>query len=500
VYKRQALGAGILQALSTWSGFQASLAGKQASFVWRHQDLMLKFNGAVLEVSQVDRQIIAAQIRLKVAQNELDTHDKQVEHRTAELEYQRNGKFTREQTYKMLERSLGTLLSDSYKVAYDLARQAERAYRFQTGDETASFVKPDYWDGQRRGLLAGEQLYLDLKRMEKSFLETDRREYEISKHVSLRQIDPSALIDLRTKGSCDFDLSEWLFNLDFPNHYFRRVKSVGVSLPCIVGPYASVSGTLTLLSSSVRVKPTRDNDAVRVDPVPIQSIATSSGQNDSGLFELNFRDDRFLPFEGAGLASKWRFTLPDKFRSFDYETIADLVLHIRYTAREGGGRLAEKQKKALTDALKTATANGPVSQLFSVRHEFPAAWHQLVNKPGDGPWSAELSIPLARFPLMFAGKKLTIQRVQLTTVARAKLDVSPALLTPPPNRQAVAFGGAVDLSDEGNVRQMSATKAQNNTSLPTVNVDPTKASWQLQLTGSLDNLEDVLLVFSYTVS
>jgi hypothetical protein len=33
---------------------------------------------------------------------------------------------------------------------------------------------------------------------------------------------------------------------------------------------------------------------------PIQSIATSRGRDDAGMFELQFRDERYLPFEGAG--------------------------------------------------------------------------------------------------------------------------------------------------------------------------------------------------------
>jgi hypothetical protein len=32
----------------------------------------------------------------------------------------------------------------------------------------------------------------------------------------------------------------------------------------------------------------------------VQSIVTSGGSNDSGIFETNLRDERFLPFEGAG--------------------------------------------------------------------------------------------------------------------------------------------------------------------------------------------------------
>jgi hypothetical protein len=45
----------------------------------------------------------------------------------------------------------------------------------------------------------------------------------------------------------------------------------------------------------------------------MQSIATSSGQADSGLFELNFRDERYLPFEGAGAISRWRLELSGKW-------------------------------------------------------------------------------------------------------------------------------------------------------------------------------------------
>ena len=57
------------------------------------------------------------------------------------------------------------------------------------------------------------------------------------------------------------------------------------------------------------------------------------------MFELNFRDERYLPFEGAGAISNWRFAMPGTFRPFDYSTITDVVLHLRYTARDAGGTL-----------------------------------------------------------------------------------------------------------------------------------------------------------------
>lgn len=42
----------------------------------------------------------------------------------------------------------------------------------------------------------------------------------------------------------------------------------------------------------------------------LQSIVTSSAQNDSGLFETNLREERYLPFENSGVVSEWQLELP----------------------------------------------------------------------------------------------------------------------------------------------------------------------------------------------
>lgn len=80
-----------------------------------------------------------------------------------------------------------------------------------------------------------------------------------------------------------------------------------------------------------------------------QSIVLSHVQTDRGLFELNFRDERYLPFEGSGAISTWHLQFPfantkDKtgtkfntlLQQFDYNTITDVILQLKYTAREGG--------------------------------------------------------------------------------------------------------------------------------------------------------------------
>ena len=118
------------------------------------------------------------------------------------------------------------------------------------------------------------------------------------------------------------------------------------------------------------------------------AIVTSSAQQDSGMFEPNLRDERYLPFEGAGAVSTWTLTLPDKFRPFDYETISDIIVHIRYTARDArdGGALKKACQAVLQDALNALTspddaAHGfGLARLFSLRHEFPTEWHRFLTR------------------------------------------------------------------------------------------------------------------------
>jgi hypothetical protein len=199
-------------------------------------------------------------------------------------------------------------------------------------------------------------------------------------------------------------LPEEIFDLDAPGHYFRRIKSVGVSIPAVTGPYTSLNCTLTLLNSSIRTTAAAgDHGYARhgaEDPRfsdyygSIQAIVTSTGQNDTGLFETNLRDERYLPFELSGAVSQWRLGLPAGVRQFDFGTIPDVILHLRYTAREGGELLSSGAVANLQTRINKAQTVGSV-RLFSVRHEFPAEWAKFrsVTIGGATP-TAELSLTL----------------------------------------------------------------------------------------------------------
>jgi hypothetical protein len=334
------------------------------------------------------------------------------------------GKYTNAQLYDWMVSQLSTIYFQSYKLAYEMAKRAERAYRHDLGLADSSFIQFGYWDSLKKGLMAGERLQFDLRRMESDYLERNQREQEIVKHVSLLLHDPLALLQLKETGQCDVDLPEMMFDVDFPGHYLRRIKTVSLSIPCVIGPYASINCQLTLLKSKIRTTntptdpyPEQANNDTRfyASTNPIQSIAVSQGQNDSGLFELNLRDERYLPFEGEGVISTWRLQLATDFKSFDHGTISDAILHLRYTARDGGDDLRQKAAADAVRALNAfvfTTGQKGLARLFSLRDDFPVVWDQFKNPPlANGDQTATVNLDKTRFPLLFQSRTLTMANV-----------------------------------------------------------------------------------------
>ena len=113
-------------------------------------------------------------------------------------------------------------------------------------------------------------------------------------------------------------------------------------------------------------------------------MRVSGAQNDSSLFELNFKDERYIPFEGAGAISKWSVSLPTAFRQWDYTTINDVIMHVRYTSNDGGDSLAAVASGAVTDFIKDITAlsqDQDLFALFDLRSEFSSDWARANTPP-----------------------------------------------------------------------------------------------------------------------
>lgn len=420
-------GAEILKIASALSQDAANMASRTAAHQRRADEWLNQYNLTALELKQNGRQILASLIAEQIAKREYDTVLKQIDHSREVDDFLRQ-KFSSEELHGWMQGEISRLYYDYYRFAFDVARRAEVGMKrelMRPEVDRTDFVKFNYWDGGRKGLLSGEALHLDVKRMELAYLDNNRREFEITRHVSLRQLDPMALLVLRATGSCDVNVPEWLFDLDCPGHYMRRIRSVALSLPSVTGPYVGVHCTLSLLRSSLRTSPLpKDGDYARqgLDDDrfanyfgAIQSVVTSGGNNDSGMFDTNLRDDRLLPFENCGVESTWTLELPSAHRAFDYGSIADVVLHIRYSARPGVDK--SLVTRYLNDTVFTVASPTGLALLADIRSEFASEWARFI-----GGASLELRIGKDRFPYLVqnvAGKTITITAIDVISANAA---------------------------------------------------------------------------------
>lgn len=420
---------------------QAASAQKMAGYIRREQDWALQANIAAKEIIQLDKQITSADIKIQVAEKELAAHQVQIQNAKDTEQYLKD-KFTNQELYQWMKEQLFTVYKQSYNLAYDMARKVEKCYQFEIGNEITNFIQYGYWDNTQQGLCSGEKLQLALRRLEKAYIEDNKREFELTKSVSVALANPLALQELRTTGKCFVTVPEELFDMDYQGHYFRRIKSVSISLPCIAGPYTTISCTLRLLKNSIRINTSMndegfyehnhdegvliDDDRFRESNIPVKAIAASTGQKDSGLFELSFRDDRYLPFEGAGAISQWKIELTQEndLRQFDYSTISDVILHINYTAREDAG-LADDVvtylKKFLSNIDELTTQ--PLVRMFSMKHEFSTEFHKFLYPAVSGADQVlTLLLQKDHFPYFAKFRNIDVKKIEVLVKANREGD------------------------------------------------------------------------------
>jgi Tc toxin complex TcA C-terminal TcB-binding domain/Neuraminidase-like domain/Salmonella virulence plasmid 28.1kDa A protein len=385
-------------------------AGMIAHNERRAQEWEQQLKLAQEELKQISQQILAAEIRVSITEKDLELHEKQQE-QTQEIHDFYKTKFSNLGLYKFMSTQLGKLYRQSYQMAAQLARQAERAYQFER-DATDFFIQGDNWDSDKSGLLSGERLLLQLQRLEKAYMEQNYREMEINQSFSLLQINPQALQDLQRNGKCSFGLNELLFDLYYPGQYRRLIKSVRITIPCIAGPYTNIGAKLTLNSSQIRQTPQQNSALVDIPMTMTNSIATSQAQNDAGVFELNFRDERYLPFEGAGAISNWSLDLPSKIRMFNYDSLADVIVHVSYTAKHDGVFETAVENKLFDDMKAYSNVNG-LFRMISIRHEFPDTFYQWLNPVAGAPQQSSFTLESKHFPAWLSGYAIDVAQVDV---------------------------------------------------------------------------------------
>lgn len=319
----------------------------------RREEWDIQRSNAEYEINQIDAQLDALNIRREAAVMQKAYLETQQAHIQAQLAFLQN-KFSNRALYNWLRGKLSAIYYQFYDLTVSRCLMAQEAYRW-TLDEKASFIRPGAWQGSYAGLMAGETLMLNLAQMEQSYLEKDTRAKEVTRTLCLSEIyarlndgkqfalaeKVSALVTdgsgsagtevngLKIDGNqllATLKLSDLNITEDYPEGLgaLRRIKQISVTLPALTGPYQDVRAVLSY-GGGLTV------------PRGCEALAVSHGMNDSGQFQLDFNDNRWLPFEGIPVDDPGTLTLtfPDATNRQKalMLSLSDIILHIRYTIR-----------------------------------------------------------------------------------------------------------------------------------------------------------------------
>ncbi len=411
------------------------------------------------EKKRLEREHAAADLRLQIAEYRLAQHAKVGDNLDAEREYLVS-KFSNTALYDWMVDQLSGVYFRGFRLAMSMARRAERCYRFELGMLDSNVVGPNTWDSMRRGLLAGQNLAHDLRRLESSYLDLNVRRKETTRTVSLRREFPVQMLLLLTSGTCDFDLPELLFDRDYPGHYQRRIlrASISVQRPG-ADPHDNVVCVATLVLNSVRLTPSLGAGYLRLTGTttdarfadqfaPVQGIVTGNAIEDPGLFVRditdNLADPRYLPFENAGVIGRWRLELPPSRNAIDLSTVTDVKLHLHYSALDGGLPLTSAAQATVDDAARLTTTTKLV---FDASSEFADEWAAFLAGSGGEqrfvlPLRKGLLPPLARNRTVM----ITACRVHVLSDHGGRFDVELLAPLPPATAQAVAGASGALLS------------------------------------------------------
>jgi len=366
----------------------ATLLGMKGSFERTNDNWELQLQTALNSVDGINAQITGIDLQIDAAIQEYNVNQKQINQSNDIINFLQT-KFTNEQLYQWIVGQVSTIYFQAYQVAYNMANMAQAAFQYELCNNQV-FISNTGWNDLYKGLTAGEALSQGLQQLEQAYVQQNNRYLEIEKTISLLQLQPQALIDLKTNGTCTFSLIQQLFDLDFPGHYQRKITSLAVTIPAIVGPYQNIHATLTQTGNKIATKATVDSVAYLLgindttNPGSVwenwnnnQAIAVSTANNDSGMFQLNFNDSRYLFFEGTGAVSDWQLDMPKASNQFNFESISDVIINLRYTAYDGGEAF---RNDLLNDAdINPILKNYEGTKYFSMRQYYGTAWQQLLR-------------------------------------------------------------------------------------------------------------------------
>nr|ABR22259.1 toxin complex subunit TcaB [Yersinia pseudotuberculosis] len=337
---------------------RANINDIKANYDRRVQEWTLQKNQADKDAEQLAHQYTSVQEQLNMAQKQLNLAELEQGHADALYQMQ-STRFTGKELYNWMAGRLSGLYFQLFDATQPLCLMAKAALEKEVDKaKTDGLFIRSGWNDLYQGLLAGEDLQLNLQKLENVWLMEEQRGLEVERTVSLAQ-------HYQQLGDHKFDLAEIVtgymaqdktekagneqdgvelkdgtlivslsingLNLieDYPAPMhlgdIRRIKQISVSLPALLGPYQDIQATLDYAGENTHLAK------------GCSALAISRGMNDSGQFQLDFNDGKYLPFEGIDISDKGtlvlRFPNATGKQKLLLQSLSDIILHIRYTIR-----------------------------------------------------------------------------------------------------------------------------------------------------------------------
>ncbi|QLL16015.1 Tc toxin subunit A-related protein [Pseudomonas chlororaphis] len=313
----------------------------------RREEWFIQKKNAESEIAQLDAQIQAQTQQITMAEKQLALNELEQKNQQDIYSLQIT-RFTGESLYNWMVGRLSALYYQLYDVTLPLCLTAKAALSREIGaDKTDYLFITPMWNDLYQGLLAGEGLLLELTRMERAYLQYDKRGLEIQKTVSLDTLIINESLSAATFSSAvaeaiqteiskrygsvtisyDDVADTLIIKLDItplaldtiynnsPLTSIGRFKTISVTLPTLLGPYQDVEATLQL------------NDTL---------IALSRGLDDSGMFVLDYNDPKYFPFEGDPIDKGeliLSFYKATGQQAALVNSLVDVIYQLRYTLK-----------------------------------------------------------------------------------------------------------------------------------------------------------------------
>lgn len=295
------------------------------------------------EIVEVEKQEVVNEIKTQQVEKKYKSIENEIL-RSEQVYEVLSEKFTNNDLYVWLEKELGKVFRKYVQLLIDVAKMAEKAYHFEIPNDNNNkpYIQNNYWDSFYKGLLAPERILLDLRRMEKAYLEKDWHEIEITRPISLKDLytfkegnttSVVALECLKSSGECSFKIDVDLFKADFENFYFHRIKDIRLVVRVNNESVYYLNTELSLKNSFVDLCKNAQNDEDFRSLGDKETFATSAANKEPRMFDFSASSDKRNLFEGSGAISEWELKITGLNKIDETYPIEDVVIYLSYTAK-----------------------------------------------------------------------------------------------------------------------------------------------------------------------